>query len=334
MLIIDKIEADAHAKIILKVTDYIVKPLKRKRGRALIQTKYKLFLLVVPFMIFVFVFHYLPLWGWLYAFVDYRSGISIFEMKFVGLKWFKMMMYSKQQLYEIFRVLNNTFGMSFLGMACSFLPMGFAILLYEIRSLRMRKIVQTLTTIPHFISWVLVYSVVFSLLSVDNGVVNDLLVSLGWIEKPINFLASSDYIWTKMTLLGIWKGLGWGAILYLAAINGISQELYEAAKIDGAGRFRCIWNITIPGLMPTFFVLLMLAVANIINTGMDQYFVFSNAMNKSSIEVLDLYTYNIGILKGSFSLATVISILKSFVSLVLLYSVNRLSKSLRGESIF
>lgn len=300
----------------------------------MISTKYRLFLMVLPFMILTFVFCYLPLWGWLYAFVDYRPGISIFDMHFVGLKWFKILVYSKQQMYEILRVVKNTFGMSFLGLFFSFLPMAFAILLYEIRSERMRRLVQTLTTIPHFISWVLVYSVVFSLLAVDNGVINNLLIDLGLIVKPINFLADPDHIWMKMTLLGIWKGLGWSAILYLAAINGISQDLYEAAKIDGAGRFRCIWHITVPGLLPTFFVLLMLAVANIINTGMDQYFVFSNAMNKSSIEVLDLYTYNIGILKGSFSLATVISIMKTFVSLVLLFSVNRLSKTLRGESIF
>lgn len=298
------------------------------------KSKYKLFFMVLPFMAFVFVFAYMPLWGWLYAFVDYRPGMSIFEMDFVGLKWFKMMVYSKQQVYEILRVLKNTFGMSFLNLSLSFLPMVFAILLYEIRSNRMRRIIQTLTTIPHFISWVLVYSIVFALLSVDSGAVNTVLVNIGAIEKPINFLASSEHIWIKMALLDVWKGVGWSAILYLAAINGIPQDLYEAAKIDGAGRFRSVWHITVPGLLPTFFVLLMLAVANIINTGMDQYFVFSNAMNKSSIEVLDLYTYNIGLLKGSFSLATVISILKSVVSLVLLFSVNRLSKTLRGESIF
>ncbi|WP_211184426.1 ABC transporter permease [Paenibacillus lemnae] len=300
----------------------------------MIQTKYKLFLLVVPFMVFTFIFAYLPLWGWLYAFVDYRAGRSIFEMDYVGFKWFSMLVYSEQQIYEILRVLKNTLGISFLSLLFSFLPMAFAILLYEIRSIRMRKIVQTLTTIPHFISWVLVYSVVFSLLAVDSGVVNNLLIDLGLIQKPINFLASSDHIWLKMVGLEIWKGLGWGAILYLAAINGISQDLYEAARIDGAGRFRCVWHITIPGLLPTFFVLLLLAVANMINTGMDQFFVFSNAMNKSSIEVLDLYTYNIGLLKGNFSLATVISILKTIVSLTLLFSVNRLSKTLRGESIF
>ena len=122
--------------------------------------------------------------------------------------------------------------------------------------------------------------------------------------------------------------------MYLSAIKGIDQELYEAAAIDGAGRWKQTIHITIPGLLPTFFVLLLLAVANMINTGMDQYFVFSNAMNKSSLEVLDLYTYNIGIGSGNFSLATVISILKSVVSLTLLFSVNKVSKLVRDESIF
>ena len=122
--------------------------------------------------------------------------------------------------------------------------------------------------------------------------------------------------------------------MYLAAINGIDQELYEAASIDGASRFKKVLHITIPGLLPTFFVLLMMSVANMINTGMEQYFIFSNAMNKTSLEVLDLYTYNIGLGNGNFSLATVVSILKSFVSLILFFSVNKFSKVVRGESIF
>lgn len=191
-----------------------------------------------------------------------------------------------------------------------------------------------MTTAPHFVSWVLVYSLVFAFLSVDNGVINNLLVDWGFIDTPINFLLDNSHMWLKMTALGVWKGIGWSAIMYLAAINGIDQELYEAASIDGANRLKKVLHITIPGLLPTFFVLLMMSVANMINTGMEQYFVFSNAMTKSSLEVLDLYTYNIGIGQGNFSLATVVSILKTVVSLILFYSVNRLSKTVRGESIF
>jgi putative aldouronate transport system permease protein len=203
--------------------------------------------------------------------------------------------------------------------------------------MRYKKIVQTLTTIPNFISWVLVYSFAFTLFSVDAGLVNRLLMDWGVIDKGINFLLESDHIWLKMTAWSIWKGLGWGSIMYLAAIAGIDQELYEAARVDGAGRWRQMWNITLPGLLPTYFVLLLLSIANLINNGMDQYFVFKNAMNKDTIEVLDLYVYNLGFGAGSTSgipFATAISMLKSIISLSLLFVANSLSRFLRGESIF
>lgn len=302
--------------------------------KKLLSTPNKLFLMVLPFVAFAFVFSYLPLAGWYFAFVDYQPGLSPTEMPFVGLKWFRSLVSSQQQINEIVRVMSNTLGMSFLGIVSSVLPVVFAIFLYELRSTKLRRFVQTVSTAPNFISWVLVYALVFAFLSVDNGVVNNVLMHLGWISQPINFLLSTDHLWIKMTLLQIWKGLGWSAIMYLAAINGIDQEQYEAAAIDGAGRFKQTLHVTIPGLVPTFFVLLLLAVANIINTGMDQYFVFSNAMTQNSIEVLDLYTYNTGIVSGNFSFATVVSILKTVVSLVLLFSVNRISKMVRGESIF
>ncbi|ENZ6558340.1 ABC transporter permease [Enterococcus faecium] len=306
----------------------------KKVRKGLLSREKKLLYTVVPFMLFVFVFGYLPIAGWYLAFVDYQPGMQIWEMPFVGLKWFRAMISSQEQINIILRVMKNTLGMSFLSLACSVLPMIFAICLYEMRSSKLRKVVQTLTTGPHFVSWVLVYSIVFAFVSVDNGVVNNLLLDFGVIETPINFLLDNSHMWIKMTLLGIWKGIGWSAIMYLAAINGIDQELYEAAAIDGAGRWKQTLHITVPGLLPTFFVLLLMSVANLISTGMDQYFVFSNAMTKSSLEVLDLYTYNIGIGAGNFSLATVISILKSVVSLTLLFSVNKVSRVVRGESIF
>ena len=173
-------------------------------------------------------------------------------------------------------------------------------------------------------------------LLLDVSLINRLLIDLGFIDKGVNFLLSGDHIWIKMTLWGIWKGLGWGAIIYLAAITGIDQELYEAATIDGAGRWGQIWHITIPGLLPTYFVLLMLSIANLINNGMEQYFVFRNAFNSDTIEVLDLYVYYTAFGRGStggIPFATVISMLKSIISLTLLFSVNGLSKLLRKESI-
>ena len=160
-----------------------------------------------------------------------------------------------------------------------------------------------------------------------------MLETIGLISEPIKFLDSDTHTWLKMILWNTWKSLGWNAIMYLAAITGIDPGLYEAAKIDGAGRFRLMYHITLPELLPTFFVLLMLSIANFLNNGMDQYFVFQNAFNRTHIQVLDLYVYNIGLTGGSFSLATAIGMMKSIVSVVLLTLVNLASKRARGVSI-
>jgi putative aldouronate transport system permease protein len=301
-----------------------------------IPVKYKLFLLLLPFLILITAFSYLPLAGWRYAFFNYRPGIPLKWADFAGFKWFESIISSQARRAEILRVMKNTLAMSGLGILTSWFPIVFAVMLTEIKRLRYQKLVQTLTTVPNFISWVMVYSFAFMLFSVDAGLINRLLVDFGFIDKGINFLLSGDHIWLKMTAWGVWKGLGWGAIIYLAAIAGIDQELYEAATIDGAGRWGQIWNITVPGLLPTYFVLLMLSIANLINNGMDQYFVFRNAFNQETIEVLDLYVYYVGFGKGSTSgipFATVISMLKSVISMALLFSVNGLSRLLRKESI-
>ena len=212
------------------------------------------------------------------------------------------------------------------------LPLFFAILLNEIKCKWFKTMVQTLTTLPNFISWVMVYSVAFCLFS-NTGMVNTLLQNLGWISEPLKFLDSDSHTWLSMLLWNTWKGLGWGAIKYLASITGIDQEQYEAARVDGANRFQLMRHITFPALLPTYFVMLMLSVANFLNNGMDQYFVFQNSFNKAHIQVLDLYVYNIGMTGSSLSLATAISMLKSVVSVVLLFVVNFVSKKTRGESI-
>lgn len=295
--------------------------------------KYKLFLMVAPFLVLVFIFSYLPLSGWQYAFYNYKPGFALSQCEFVGFKWFQRLVSTPAQTREILRVLVNTLAMSGLQMLTSVLPVIFAIFLSEIRSSKYRKSVQILTTLPNFISWVLVYSVAFSMFSVDTGFINRILVSSGLVKDGINFLADPDFIWLKMTGWHIWKGLGWNAIMYLAAIAGIDQELYEAARVDGANRFQQMLHITVPGIMPTFFVLLTLSIGNLINTGMESYFVFQNAMNKDTIEVLDLYVYNIGMVGRNFSLATAIGMLKSVVSVTLLVLANGASKLVRGESI-
>ena len=292
----------------------------------------KLFLLILPFLLLSFLFSYFPLHGWIYAFFDYRAPLKLSQCEFVGFKWFKTLFGNATQVSQLLQVMKNTFAMSLLGIATSFLPVLFAVFLNEIKCKPFKNVVQTLTTLPNFISWTLVYAVAFSLFS-STGMVNSVLQQIGAIAEPIKFLDSSQHVWLSMILWSTWKGLGWGAIMYLAALAGIDQEMYEAARVDGAGRWAIISKITIPSLLPTYFVMLMLSVANFLNNGMDQYYVFQNSFNKSSIQVLDLYVYNIGMTGKSLSLATAIGIMKSLVSVTLLWLVNFESKKTRGETI-
>jgi putative aldouronate transport system permease protein len=233
---------------------------------------------------------------------------------------------------DVFRVLRNTFALSGLGILTSFLPMFFAIALSELRAGAYRRIVQTITTIPNFLSWVLIYSLAFVLLSVNDGAVNNLLAFLG--RDRYNFLASDKHVWLTMWAWGTWKGLGWGSIIYYAAITGIDGELFEAASIDGAGRIQRIIHITIPSLLPTFAVLLLLSISNFLNNGTDQFYVFQNALNKDFIEVLDLYVFNQGFVGRNIPFSTAVGILKTLVSVVLLFSANWISRLIRRESIF
>ena len=296
------------------------------------ETKYRLFLMLMPFLALAGVFCYLPLWGWRYAFFDYKVGDTLSMDNFVGFKWFTQLFKNPATVRDIIRVLKNTLAMSGLGILTSWLPMAFAIFLCEIKNMKFRRVVQTLTTVPNFISWVLVYAVAFAIFSTD-GFVSSLLVNNGILDSGVNFLMDNSHMWLKMLAWGMWKGLGWSAIIYIAAISGIDQQLYEAAEIDGAGRFQKMWNITVPSLMPTFMVLLLMAIAGILNNGMDQYLVFENAYNTDTITVLDLYVYKLGINSGRVPLATVVGMFKSVISVVLLFGANKISKLVRGESI-
>lgn len=306
--------------------------MKEKPKKKKLDQGKRMFLYMLPFLLLCFAFSYFPLHGWIYSFYDYKPPLKLSQCNFMGLRWFKMIFGNPAQVRQLFIVMRNTFAMSFLNIATSVLPLFFAVFLNEIKCKWFRKMVQTLTTIPNFISWVLVYAVAFCLFS-NTGMVNTVLQNLGVILKPIKFLDSDSHTYIAMLLWSTWKGLGWGAIMYLASIARIDQEMYEAARVDGAGRFQLMRYITLPELMPTYFVMLMLSVANFLNNGMDQYFVFQNAFNKAHIQVLDLYVYNIGMTGSSLSLATAISMLKSLISVTLLMAVNGISKKIRGVSL-
>ena len=304
---------------------------KRKGGFSLKrknQEGVKLLLLSLPFVAFVIAFCYVPLFGWAYAFTDYRTGMSLLGSNFVGLKNFTAIW---QNRAELIRVMRNTFALSLIGLVFAPLPMVFAILINEIRSTKFKKLVQTFTTLPNFISWIVVFTLAFAMFSSD-GMVNNALSKAG-LAATVNPLGNNDHAWMFQWALATWKTLGWSAIIYIASIAGIDQELYDAAQVDGANRFQRIMNVTVPGLYPTFFVLLLLQISNILSNGFDQYFIFYNPLTADKLEVLDYYVYKIGVLTNNYPQSIALGMFKTVISVVLLFGANKFSKKIHVVSI-
>lgn len=317
---------------VLSLSVYLLTPTPGKDEKCHIEAPMELFLWLLPFMVLVFLFSYLPLFGWRYAFYRFNLGEQLTPDKFVGFHWFTFLFQNPATVNDTIRVLKNTLAMSALGILTSWCPLAFAVFLSEIGNLRIRRIVQTFTTIPNFISWVLVYAIGFCIFSTD-GFISGLMVNSGVWDTGKNLLMSGEHIWLKMLGWGMWKGLGWSAIMYIAAITSIDQQLYEAAIVDGAGRFQKMLHITLPELIPTYLVLLLLSIAGILNNGMEQYLVFENATNTDPIMVLDLFVYKLGIDRGVIPLSTVVGMVKSIVSVTLLFGANAIAKAIRGTSI-
>lgn len=293
--------------------------------------EWTLLMLVLPFVLFIVAFSFVPLLGWSMAFVKYSPGLSIFSSKFVGLANFaKIFTFSS----EFPQVMLNTLALSFLSIAASPLAIILAIAVTELRSKKYQRIVQTVTSLPNFISWVIVYGIAFSFFSVDDGLVNRMLLALHLVKDPPNVLGNNSIVWFFQTGLSIWKYTGWGAIIYFGAICGIDREQYEAAQIDGAGRFQQIWHITLPGIMPTFVILLLLSVGSLLGgASFEQIYVFHNQLVHKNIQTLDYYVYIMGIKRFDFSFSTAVGIFKTVVSVLLLFSCNALAKKISGRSI-
>ena len=302
------------------------------KTKALTMTKprkdYKLLYYALPFMIIVLLFNYVPIFGWIYAFFDYVPGVKLNDSEFVGLEYFKLIFTDA----NVWRSLTNTFIFAILGILFSPLPMFFAILLNEVKNGPVRKIVQTFTTLPNFISWVIIFSLAFTLFSSD-GLITTMLLKIRIGTDGQNLLGDGKAVYIFQSLLGLWKGLGWSSIIYLAAIAGIDQEQYEAARVDGAGYFRCAIHITMPAMIGTFVVLFILNIGNFLNTGYEQYLLFKNSMTADNIEVLDLYAYRIGLENMDYSYGVAISIIKSVVSVVLVTFANLVAKKARGSAV-
>lgn len=303
-----------------------------KARRPWTKRELQLFLLALVFALFVVAFCYVPLLGWSIAFIDYNPGKSLFQQKFVGLANFKLLWSSKRDLGMAVR---NTLALSGLSLLTMPVPLIFAILLSELPFKRLSKLTQTISALPYFISHVLLYAVCFSLFSPTDGAVNVILRLFYGPDYTSNLLAQPDVAWRMQTFICLYKGMGYSAIMYLSAMSGIDQELYDAASVDGAGRLAKILHVTLPGIMPTFIVLLVLNIAGMLSgAGFDQYYVFQNPMVLNKLEVLDTYIYKIGLRQNNFGFATAAGMLKSLISVMLLMLANRISKLVRGSSLY
>ncbi|MGI6695860.1 MAG: ABC transporter permease subunit [Christensenellales bacterium] len=287
--------------------------------------RWDLFFLALPLMLLVIAFAYVPLAGWYFALIEYRVGTPIFQCEFVGLANFARLFRTP----AFMRSIRNTLIFSAAKYAMLVIPAIFAILFNEISSVRFRKVVQTMSTLPHFISWVIVYGLTYAMFTTE-GPVNSVLAHFG---KKQQLLIDRNNVYIFQSALYLWKTLGWNSIIYVATIAGIDPQLYEAATIDGAGHMDCAIHITVPGIMPTFVVLMLLGVADFVNNGLDQYYVFQNAFTYNNLETLEMYTYKQGIKLMDYSYATAVGILKSVVSIVLLFVTNTVAKRVRGSAI-
>ncbi|MFD1956663.1 ABC transporter permease [Paenibacillus thailandensis] len=295
----------------------------------MVQQRY-LYLMSIPFVIWVFVFNYMPIWGWLMAFQNFKPAKSILDQDWVGLKNF-IELFQDERFYLVLR---NTLAMSVMGLIVSFtVPVIFALLLNEMRGKFFKRSIQTISYLPHFVSWVVVAGLVTKMLSIDGGAVNQFLMWLNVIDEPIQFMAKGSWFWSIVTVSDMWKETGWNSIIFLAAMTGIDQEQYEAATVDGAGRFKKMWHITLPGIRSTFMVLFILSIGHLVSIGFEKQMLLGNTLVTDYSEVLDLYALKYGINLGRYSYGTAIGIFNSVVSIILVFTANGIYKRITKESV-
>ncbi|MEC9490672.1 MAG: ABC transporter permease subunit [Halanaerobiales bacterium] len=288
-----------------------------------------LVLMSLPFIIYVIIFKYIPLWGWLMAFQNYWPGQSFFEQTWVGLDNFRLLL-TDPIFYDVLR---NTLAMSLIKLLSGmFFSILLALVLNEVRFTKFKKLTQTISYLPHFISWVVGANLVMNALS-TNGIVNDVLMNLGIINSPIMFMGIPELFWWVVGASHVWKTVGFGAILYLASIVSISPSLYEAAVIDGASRLQRIRYITLPALKPVIIILLIINVGRLMNMGFQQIYLLSNGRVIEYSRIFRIFELDFGLKMMRYSFATAAGIFRSLVSIVLVFSANHIAKMMGEERL-
>jgi len=288
-----------------------------------------IYLMILPGLLFFVVFKYIPMGGLVIAFQDYQPYNGIMKSEWVGLAHFERLFSDP----DFFMILGNTLLLFFLNLAFYFpVPIILALMLNEVRVAAFKRIVQTIVYIPHFMSWVIIVSISFVMLSMDRGIINELLAMMGF--DKINFLMSTEWFRPMYVLQIIWREAGWGTIIYLAAMAAIDPGLYEASRIDGASRLRQIWHITLPSIRSVIVVLLILKIGDVLELGFEHIYLLLNSMNREVAEIFDTYVYTAGLRQGQFSYSAAVGFFKSIVGLVLVMLANWLSKKAGEEGIY
>ncbi|PTM56568.1 ABC transporter permease [Desmospora activa] len=288
-----------------------------------------LYLMILPGLIYFLIFKYAPMWGLVIAFQDYQPYLGVMGSEWVGLEHFRTL-FSDPWFWTIFK---NTLLLFLFNLLFFFpIPIILALMLNEVRLQFFKRTVQTMVYIPHFMSWVIIVSISFVMLTKDGGIINDLIAMLGF--EKINFLLSSEWFRPMYILQVIWREAGWGTIIYLAAIAAVDPQLYEAARMDGAGRFRQIWHITLPAIRSVIVILLILKIGDILELGFEHVYLLLNPMNRDVAEIFDTFVYTTGLQQGNYSYSAAVGFFKSIIGLILVVLANRLAKKFGEEGVY
>ncbi len=300
-----------------------------KVKKAAIRRNWDLYVLITPVVIYFLIFKYWPMYGVQIAFKDFIANKGIWGSPWRGFKHFRRFFRS----YHFWPLIRNTVGISVYQLAVGFpIPIIFALMLNEVKNEKFKKSVQTITYAPHFLSTVVLVGMMTAMLSPKNGIVNEFIKLLG--KEPIYFMAEANWFKTVYVWSGIWQNTGWNSIIYMAALAGIDPQLYEAAIVDGASKWQRMWNITIPGILPTAITLLILNTGRIMNVGFEKVFLMQNGLNLTSSEVISTYVYKAGLIGAEYSFSAAVGLFNSIINFILLITVNKISRKTTETSLW
>jgi putative aldouronate transport system permease protein len=302
----------------------------KKSFWGLLREQKQLAYMSVPLLVYILIFSYAPIWGWLMAFQQYRPAKKFFEQKWVGFQHFKFL-FTDENFLRDFR---NTICMSLINLVLSyFTAILLAVLLNEIKNIFFKRVVQTVSYLPHFLSWVIVTGIVATSLSTEGGIVNILITKLGLVDSAVPWLSEGKYFWGIVGITNVWKEVGWNTIIYLAAMASIDPALYEAAKIDGANRYQKMWYVTLPGIKATFMVLLIMSIGHVMDAGFEIQYLLGNGLVIDWSETIDIYVLKYGIEQSNYSLATAAGMFKSVINIIMLFAANFVAARLGEDKL-